>query len=245
LEDNVDGLIRTVREAEEALEETVADHIWVVKHAANQNSSNVLTYEEKVSAGLEALTKALPLYNPDSGALISTYIIPRVHGAIKDEIRTIQSQNGQSRSHVKTLDILEKAYNEYYSLNATTPTTQTLSQITGISEDVIIATYTIGSRKVRSLEETQEKSGISIDHNPSLAFLGNTPEETAIDNSMIDELKAAVSTLSDRERKLVVGYYFHNQTVKELGKSIGIGESRTSQLLKKALRQIREQLANL
>ena len=53
-----------------------------------------------------------------------------------------------------------------------------------------------------------------------------------------DEVVAAIRTLPDRERNVVVEHYYEQKQLKEIGRDMGVTESRVCQLHRRALRML-------
>jgi RNA polymerase sigma factor for flagellar operon FliA len=56
------------------------------------------------------------------------------------------------------------------------------------------------------------------------------------------KLREAMEALPDRERKIVRLYYLESKSLKSIGQSLGISESRASQLRHRAIRRLRTAL---
>lgn len=71
------------------------------------------------------------------------------------------------------------------------------------------------------------------------------PDAAAEDAMVQHMLREAVSALPDQERTIVQLYYMHSQSLKSIGKALGISESRASQLRHRAIRRLRTALARM
>ena len=59
---------------------------------------------------------------------------------------------------------------------------------------------------------------------------------------MRDRIRAAISSLPPRERKVIGMYYYAESTMKQIGAAIGVNESRVSQLHARAVQRLRKAL---
>jgi RNA polymerase sigma factor for flagellar operon FliA len=55
----------------------------------------------------------------------------------------------------------------------------------------------------------------------------------------------SINELPDKEKKILVLYYYEDLTLKEIGQVMGITESRVSQLHTKAILRLRAKLTNI
>src|SRR5438874_13718726 len=60
-----------------------------------------------------------------------------------------------------------------------------------------------------------------------------------------ERIRAAISSLPWRERKVIGLYYYGEVTMKQIGAEIGVNESRVSQLHARAIRRLRDALGDM
>ena len=68
------------------------------------------------------------------------------------------------------------------------------------------------------------------------------PEEKVSQDKLKSKLEEALSNLTEKEKKVVILYYYEDMTLKEISKVLSVSESRISQLHSKALRKMRGSL---
>jgi RNA polymerase sigma factor for flagellar operon FliA len=68
------------------------------------------------------------------------------------------------------------------------------------------------------------------------------PDRAYEEREVRDRIKAAISSLPPRERKVIGMYYYAEATMKEIGAAIGVNESRVSQLHARAIQRLRKAL---
>ena len=97
---------------------------------------------------------------------------------------------------------------------------------------------------------------VSLDNLADMAVNGNNerlvemadedpsidPDQVAQQTMVKTKLQQAVSNLPERERIIVQLYYIESQSLKSIGRALGISESRASQLRQRALRRLRAAL---
>ena len=80
---------------------------------------------------------------------------------------------------------------------------------------------------------------------PASSNLKELPEMRVEKNELRDILKDGINSLSDRERLVITLYYFEGMTLKEIGLTLDVSESRVSQIHSKALFRLRNKLKSL
>jgi hypothetical protein len=70
------------------------------------------------------------------------------------------------------------------------------------------------------------------------------PEEKVSKDELNEKLKEALEILTEKEKKVILLYYYEELTLKEISKVLGVSESRVSQLHTKALKKMREIMGN-
>ena len=70
------------------------------------------------------------------------------------------------------------------------------------------------------------------------------PLEQLVDKDVKKELQAALKRLPERERMIMVLYYHENMTLKEIGETINVSESRVCQLHAQAIMKLKNILSS-
>ncbi len=219
----------------------------LVRHAVNRitvgsSSAGILQYEDMVSCGVQGLIEAYHSFDPHRGAKFSTYALPRIRGAILDALR---AAHPLPRSLQKfTSDVEQASANLNVSLGRS-PTKAELAKQMGLSKSEFLATLRKSSVRVISLDglaETAvngntEKLWEMADEDPNV-----DPDSMAQDTMVRRLLQDAVEQLPERERTIVRLYYMQAHSLKNIGRALGISESRASQLRHRAIRRLRTAL---
>ncbi len=231
----------------EDLTEVVQDYMPLVRHAVNRiavgsSSAGILQYEDMLSYGVQGLIEAFHAYDPGRGAKFSTYALPRIRGAILDALR---AAHPLPRSLQKFSSDMERASATLRVDLGRTPTKAEIAKEMGLSKEEFLSTMRTSSIRVVSLDGladtavngNTEKLWEMADHDP-----GIDPDSMAQDTMVRRLLHDAVDTLPERERTIVSLYYMGSQSLKSIGKALGISESRASQLRHRAIRRLRTSL---
>ena len=199
-----------------------------------------------VSYGIFGLIDAVEKFDPRRGYKFETYAIARIKGAILDELRSIDWVPRSVRAKARQL---EKSYAKLEGSLRRAPTDEELANELGITEEqlqnllsqlsfvglvALDEMLSVGGEKgdKLTLGDTLEDKGAE---DPVLAFEG---EETKF------LLARAINQLPEREKIVVTLYYYEGLTLAEIGKVLGVTESRICQMHTKAVLQLRAKLTD-
>ncbi len=197
-----------------------------------------------VSYGIIGLIDAIDRYEPSRKVKFETYAIPRIRGAIIDELRAI---DWVPRSVCSKARAVEQAYAALESSLLRTPTDAEVAAELGISEkelqEILRQISFVG---VAALDEVLSVGGERGDR----ATLGDTvpdategPAAVFEDKESKEILTQAIKLLGERERTVLSLYYYEALTLAEIGQILGVTESRVCQIHTKAVLQLRARLS--
>jgi RNA polymerase sigma factor for flagellar operon FliA len=198
-----------------------------------------------VSYGIIGLIDAIDRYDPVRKVKFETYAIPRIKGAIIDELRAIDWVPRSVRSKARAV---EQAYAALEASLLRTPTDSEVAAELGISDkelqEILRQISFVG---VAALDEVLSVGGERGDR----ATLGDTvPDATDGPSAMFEDkeskeiLTQAIKQLGDRERTVLSLYYYEGLTLAEIGEILGVTESRVCQIHTKAVLQLRARLTD-
>ncbi len=249
LEDDADDAPDHAEQPEDLFSEAhltkiIKDYMPLVRHAVNRiavGSANggILQYEDMVSCGVQGLIEAWYAFDPNKGAKFSTYALPRIRGSILDSIR---ATHPLPRSLQKFGSDLEKATSALHATLGRAPTRDELAQHMGMHPMDFVASLRTSNLRVVSLQSLSdnannggdEKLWEMADDDPNI-----DPDSVAEEGMVRVKLAEAVELLPERERMIVRLYYMKSQSLKSIGETLGISESRASQLRHRAIRRLR------
>ena len=198
-----------------------------------------------VSYGIIGLIDAIDRYNPGRQVKFETYAIPRIRGAIIDELRAIDWVPRSIRAKARAV---EQAYAALEANLLRTPTDAEVAAELGMAEqDLQEILRQISFVGVAALDEVFMVGGDRSDR----TTLGDTiPDATAGPVALFEDkeskeiLAQAIMQLADRERTVLSLYYYEGLTLAEIGEILGVTESRVSQIHTKAVLQLRGRLSD-
>jgi RNA polymerase sigma factor for flagellar operon FliA len=200
--------------------------------------------EDLTSYGIIGLIDAIERFEPDRRFRFETYAIPRIKGAIIDELRSIDWVPRSVRSKAR---VVEQAFSHLETTLRRTPTeAEVAAELHMTSADFHGALRKISSVGMIALDEVlrggDRSDGSTLGE--SLPDRSVGPMDTFEAKESKEALIGAIDDMPDRERAVLTMYYYDGLTLTEIGAILGVTESRVCQIHTKALRQLRSRLAD-
>ena len=195
-----------------------------------------LDYEDLLSFGVFGLLDAVDKFDPSKGFVFQTYAIPRIRGAILDELRKCDWFSRTGREKVQKLNrAMEKILRDKGELRD-----EWVMQEMGVDEDEYYEVQDLASRGyITSLDDTNTLDDGEVSVEATLADDREGAAERLDDESDKQQLVEALQELPERERQMLSLYYYEGLTLKEIGQVMGVSESRVSQIHGKGLSMLR------
>ena len=174
------------------------------------------------------LVEAASSFDPRRGVHFKTFAYYRVRGAIYDALRKMGWFSKTQYDQFK----FEMAANEYMkdAVDAPPPRSSAAEDL----QQLRSATGSIVSCYLLSIEAMTRE----------LPDAKESPEDLAADQQERTQLREAMKKLPDKNRQVLEGYYFQNQSLEEIGSRLGLSKSWVSRVHAKSLEMIREILVS-
>jgi RNA polymerase sigma factor for flagellar operon FliA len=205
-----------------------------------------------IQCGIFGLVDAIERFEPDRGRKFEVYAMQRIRGAILDELR---SQDWVPRSVRSRAREIERAIERLESREQRSCSDAELAaELDTSTEDLRTTFGQIAMTSVAALDElvAAGRGSGSVDGTGAPSLVDSLPDTGAEDPlaAMEDQetrrlLAEAVGQLAERDRTVVGLYYFENLTLAEIGRVLGVTESRVCQLHTRAVMRLRARLAEL
>lgn len=197
------------------------------------------------SYGTFGLIDALEKFEPERGIKFETYAITRIKGAMIDELRAIDWVPRSVRAKAKAV---EQAYAALEARLHRPPTDAEVANELGMSEDELLAIYSkisflglVGLDEVVMSGERGEGMTLGDTLADRRQSAGGAFEEQERRRMLAD----SINQLADREKTVLVLYYYEGFTLAEIGRILGVTESRICQIHSKAVLALRGKLGDL
>lgn len=181
-----------------------------------------------ISIGTEEMIKLSRRYDKEQNDSFWGYGRQRVHGSMLDYLRSLDVMSRANRRLIKAVN---KEIDKYLSTYEEEPTSEYLSKL--LEESIEKIDDARNGSKVISLMPINEQITILSEEDTS---------EIVEKDELIEMIKTILNKFKERERLIIQLYYFEELNLKEISAILDISESRISQIHKKLLKQIREEL---
>jgi RNA polymerase sigma factor FliA len=230
-----------------AREALLAEHISLVHHVARQihrRVSSDVELDELVSAGTMGLIEALERFEPTRGLAFSTFAVPRVRGAILDELRKIDHVPSSMRRRTRTLSTAREALRHELGRE---PVGEEVAEMLGLDLPALwkLEAEAEGTMRV-ALDGSGTEEGDDTPHAQPMAAEdhGGVEERITLDQETAI-LRETILRLSQQERTVLTLYYFEELKLHEIASVLEVTESRVSQIRQKAVTKLRGELSSL
>ena len=249
---HIDKLWKAYRENndEKAKESLILHYLYLIKPVVNRLSTRLpphITTDELESCGLLGLLDAIAKFEPKKGTDFAMYSKVRIKGAILDELRALDWAPRSLRRKKKRL---EDAYALLEQKMRRSPMEEEIAKFLKIPLQQLHSLLAeISKITYLSLEDIVQSPGQSEDTLNLLPLSGERPSYSKPIDELIESEKRsivaeAIETLPKQERLVITLYYYEELTLKEVGKVLGVSESRSSQIHTSAILHLRGKLSN-
>jgi RNA polymerase sigma factor FliA len=220
------------------------ENLSLVHHVARQlehRLSNELDHDELVSAGTLGLMSAMTAFDANRGLAFSTFAVPRIRGAILDELRR---QDHVPRSvRRKTRDI-QSARSVLAAKLCRMPEDSEIAEALGVDLETLWRWESDVEGAIRVPIDRRPANDRGEMHASPLDLLHTDPDY-GVDEQIGREqevvlLREAIMKLKEQERTVLALYYFEELKLHEIAEILELTESRVSQIRSKALGRLRD-----
>jgi RNA polymerase sigma factor for flagellar operon FliA len=223
----------------------VERHLGLVYHVARQLARRLpesVELEDLVGTGTLGLMQAVEQFDTGRGVMFSTYAVPRIRGAMLDDLRRQDWMPRSARTRARRLESARARLATELGRPATPGETADALELDGETywewrEDAVGPTLVDFDGRPSGQEDGGRLRDVLPDPFAD-GFAGEVEEE-----SEATRLQHALEVLGERERLVLALYYYEELTLKEIGEVMGLTESRISQIRARALRRLERVLA--
>jgi RNA polymerase sigma factor for flagellar operon FliA len=222
------------------------EHLSLVHHVARQLSRSLAApadFDELVSCGTMGLMSALDAFDTSRGLAFSTFAVPRIRGAILDELRRQDHVPRSIRRKTREISAARENLTRIFGRPASD---REVAEHLGLDLDTLW----------RWQADTESAVHVPIEHTTTDGD-GNAQHivepltnesEPGVDEEISRQqeheiLRNSLATLKEQERIVLTLYYFEELKLHEIADVLKLTESRVSQIRAKALGKLRVELA--
>lgn len=221
-------------------------YLYLVKYVAGRIAIGLppnIEFGDLVSYGILGLFDAIEKYDVSQGNKFETYAVSRIRGSIMDELRKLDWAPRLLRKKAREVD---KKCKELEDRLGRMATDDELAKGLKISVGELNHLYgELNSTTFLSLDEVWENDN----GNKPISRL-QTIEDSLVTNQFnfvhraeVNEfLQKAIENLPEKEKLVVILYYYENLTLREIGQVLNVSESRVCQIHTKVVLRLRSSL---
>ena len=228
----------------EVREQLILEYAPLVKLVAGRLSMYLgynVEYDDLVSYGIFGLIDAIDKFDSMKEVKFETYASLRIRGSILDQIRKMDWIPRTIRQKQKKIDAAMK---EIETTTGRAATDEEIAQKLEISTDDFADWQSqMKITGVVSLNEFME-SGSEIPAEQHNQHRFEEPEEVIAKEELREVLGQALELLTEKEKKVILLYYYEDLTLKEISNVLEVSESRVSQLHTRALQKMKVRMGN-
>lgn len=193
-----------------------------------------------MSAGVFGLMDAIDAFDMDRGVKFETYCVPRIRGAMLDELRTMDWVPRLVRSKASKLEAARK---EAEAEAGRPPTDQEIAskmqlplpEFEKLKSEASAVNLVSLNKKWYETDSYKDVREIDI-------LEDQKGEDPTLGLQKRDLMKLVTKGLNRNERLIIILYYYEELTMKEIGTTLGLSESRVSQMHSSIVARLKDQL---
>lgn len=228
-------------------EQIVKKYIPLVKYIASRviiGKSKYIEFEDLIGYGMVGLMDALNKFDESKGMKFSTYASIRIRGSMIDEIR---KNSPISKGAMDKLNRYNNAVETLQKRNLKEPSSKEIAEELGVNITSVgeIENF-INYISIVSLED------LIFSEDDDMLLMGTiedekspNPEKTLEEQEQVEYLTRALELLNEKDNTVLSLYYYEGMTLKEIGKVLGVSESRVCQLHSRAIIHLRKMMSKL
>jgi len=196
--------------------------------------------DDLISAGVFGLMDAIDAFDLERGVKFETYCVPRIRGAMLDELRTMDWVPRLVRSKASKLEAARKQAEAQLGRPPSDADLATRMELSSEEFDKLkneANAVNLVSLNKKWYETDSYKDVREIDILEDIK--GEDPTRGI---QKRDLMKLVTKGLNRNERLIIILYYYEELTMKEIGSTLGLSESRVSQMHSSIVARLKDQL---
>ena len=221
----------------------IVQYIYLIRYVVGRirvTLPSTISVEDIAGYGVEGLINAIERFSIQRNTRFETYALIRIRGAILDRIRSEDFLPRSVRRKIKEIKVAQEHLKQEIGRM---PTTTEVANYLGM--DVEKVNQILSEDTV--MTSIYDRKGANDDSVEIIDTIQDTnklnPQENMEEKNVKQELERALQRLPERERIIMVLYYQENMTLKEIGSTINMSESRVCQLHAQAIMKLKNILS--
>ncbi len=217
-------------------------YLGLVHHSAHQLARRIsrdIEIDDLIGSGTLGLVQALEGFDPGRGLAFSTYAMPRIRGAMLDELRARDWMPRSVRTRSRQLAAARAKLQQSLGRQ---PSHEEIASTLGVD----LPTFwkwqeEVDGRLVLQLDGASHGGDDALPLAETIADVAAEEPGDALDETgTLERMRGAFRQLSTRDRLVLTLYYYEEMNLREIGEVLHVSESRVSQIRTRALRRLRD-----
>ena len=220
----------------------IVQYIYLIRYVVGRVKVTLpatISIEDIAGYGVEGLINAIERYSPQKNTRFETYALIRIRGAILDRIRAEDFLPRSVRKKIKDIKAAQESLKQ--SLGRM-PTTSEVAEYLDMDAEKVSQILSEDTT-MTSIYDKRGGADDSLEIIDTIQDEKLNPQEKMEEKNVKQELEKALGRLPERERIIMVLYYQENMTLKEIGATINMSESRVCQLHAQAIMKLKNILS--
>jgi RNA polymerase sigma factor for flagellar operon FliA len=193
------------------------------------------------SSGVFGLLDAIEAFDLERGVKFETYCVPRIRGAMLDELRTMDWVPRLVRSKASKVEVARK---QLEAALGRPPRPEEMAEKMGIPVEEF---NKLASEATAVTQVSLNKKWYETDSYKDVREIDIIEDKKAEDPTHKiqnrDLMRLVTRGLNRNERLIIILYYYEDMTMKEIGATLDLSESRVSQMHSSIVNRLQNQLA--
>ncbi len=227
----------------------VEQYAPLVKYVAGKIAIGMpqnIEFDDLVGYGTFGLLDAIEKFDPSKNVKFKTYAVTRIRGAIYDELRSIDWVPRSVRQKAKEVeDTVGRLENK---LGRIPKDEEIAAELSITMEEFQSLLLKLSATSLLSINDSffmgDDSDKVSIAE--TIESPSSLKPDVIVEKEEVKKLIiSTIEKLPDKEKKVLILYYYEDLTLKEIGEVLEVTESRVSQLHTKAIMRLKHHLNNL
>ena len=221
----------------------IAFYIPYVRYICGRMAIELPTHlreDDIVSSGIEGLIDAVDRFDPSQDVQFRTYAFNRIRGAVYDELRRLDWAPRSLRRRAREIEAVESELQQKHGRKVSP---EEIAEAMHVPEEEI--TYVFSNVKATAIMSLDEVISDARGTDGDVRLMDTVadprspnPKRILEARELKEALVQAITALPEKEKKVMVLYYYENLTLKEVGAVLDVTESRVSQIHADAVARI-------
>ncbi len=234
-EENIKLILLAQKGEDEAKTTLLNEHSPLIKSIVRHFKNKGVEYDDLFQIGCIGFLKAIKNFSTEYNVRFSTYAVPMITGEIKRFLRDdgyIKISRGTKSLAAK----IEHFTREYKAKFFSAPTVEQIAAEFNLEPQEIIFAMDSGKFPLSLYEKAEDENNISLIDKIA-------DKETNDDNIDKILLKQIISTLDERDKKIIILRYYRDKTQSEVARVLNVSQVQVSRLESKIIEKLKSEFA--